>query len=294
MELRQLASFEAAARLLHFRRAAEEQHLAQPSLSAQIASLESELGLKLFDRIGRRVRLTSAGEVLLPYARRMTAQAEEAREALAMHNSIAGGRVHLGAPPTVGTHLLPAALRVFHERYPGPELFLREAGASALLGLVEAGDLDLAVVSLPVASPSLDVTPLLEEDFVIAVSKEHRLGGEDAVNMADLSGESFLLLGASYDLRRITLDACREAGFTPHVALDGGEMDTVLRLASSRLGVALVPALAIDPDGPLVGLRIADQTRRRRLGVVRLRDRYSSPAARALLDCLVEQAVHPS
>ncbi len=290
MELRHLASFEAAARLLHFRRAAEELHLAQPSLSAQIAALETELGTPLFDRIARRVRLTDAGETLLPYARRMLAQAEEAREALAAHHTLAAGRVRIGAPPTVSTHLLPAALTLFHRRYPGPELALREEGVGTLLHLVEEGDLDLAVVTLPVASAALEVTSLFAEDIVVAVSRAHRLAGRGTVAMADLSSEPFLLLGEGYDLRRVTIDACRQAGFAPHVVLEGGELDTVLTLAASGLGVAVVPALAIEPDGLLVGLRIGDQTRRRTLGVVRLRDRYLTPAARAMLECLVEQA----
>src|ERR1700727_1464068 len=108
MELRHLRAFEAAARLLHFRRAAEELHLAQPSLSGQIAALEGELGTPLFDRIGRGVRLTDAGEELLPRARRILAEVEEAYRAVAAHSGLEGGRVRVGAPPTVGMRLLPA------------------------------------------------------------------------------------------------------------------------------------------------------------------------------------------
>ena len=290
MELRHLRAFEAAARLLHFRRAAEELHLAQPSLSTQIAALERELGTPLFDRVGRRVRLTAAGEELLPHARRILDAVAEARRAVAAHEGLEGGRVRVGAPPTVGTRLLPAALTLFHARYPGPEILLREEGTGELLALVEHGELDVAVVILPLVSPALEVTPLLEEDIVVAVGAQHRLAGATAVAMTDLADEPFLLLGEGYEVRRTTLDACRAAGFHPYVVLEGGEMDTVLNLAAAGVGIALVPALAVDPGGPLVGLRIADQTRRRALGVVRLRERYFTPAARAFRDCLVEQA----
>jgi len=203
----------------HFRRAAEELHLAQPSLSAQIAALESELGTPLFDRIGRRVRLTAAGEDLLPHARRIQDAVDEARRAVAAHGGLEGGRVRVGAPPTVGTHLLPATLALFHARCPGPEILLREEGTGELLTLVDHGELDLAVVILPVVSPALEVTPLLEEDIVVAVGAQHRLAGATAVAMADLADEPFLLLGEGYELRRTTLDACRAAGFRPYVAV---------------------------------------------------------------------------
>lgn len=290
MELRQLASFEAAARLLHFRRAAAEVHLSQPSLSAQIAALEAELGTPLFDRIGRGVRLTAAGEELLPYARRIAAQADEAKYMVAAHRGLESGRVRIGAPPTVGTHLLAPALALFHERHPGPEILLREEGIGELLDLVEAGELDLAVVALPVVSAALDVTPLFEEDIVVAVGRTHRLADQESVAIADLALESFLLLSEGYELRRVTLEACREAGFAPYVVLEGAEMDTVLTLAAAGIGVALVPALAVEGVSSLVGLHIDDQARRRALGVVRLNDRYFTPAAQAMRDCLVEQA----
>jgi len=222
MELRHLRAFEAAARLLHFRRAAEELHLAQPSLSTQIAALERELGTPLFDRVGRRVRLTAAGEELLPHARRILDAVAEARRAVAAHEGLEGGRVRVGAPPTVGTRLLPAALTLFHARYPGPEILLREEGTGELLALVEHGELDLAVVILPLVSPALEVTPLLEEDIVVAVGAQHRLAGATAVAMTDLADEPFLLLGEGYEVRRTTLDACRAAGFHPYVVLEGG------------------------------------------------------------------------
>jgi DNA-binding transcriptional LysR family regulator len=201
--------------------------------------------------------------------------------------------VRVGAPPTVGMRLLPAALSLFHARYPGPEILLREEGTGELLSLIEQGELDLAVVILPVSSAALEATPLFEEDIVVAVGARHRLAGEHSVAMADPAHEPFLLLGEGYELRRTTLDACREAGFQPRVVLEGGEMDTVLNLAATGFGVALVPALAVNPGGPLVGLRIADQTRRRSLGVVRLRERWFTAAARAFRDCLVEQTPGP-
>lgn len=223
MELRHLRYFEAVARHSHVTRAAAELHIAQPALSKQISQLERELGITLFDRVGRSLRLTEAGEALLPYARAILAQVEEARAAMAERIGLKAGRVSIGAPPTVGSHLLPPLLAAFHQRYPGITLRLHEAGIQSLLDLLEAGLTDLAVVALPVSDELLTVTPLLNEPLVLIVSPMHPLAGRSEVTMAELRNERWILSPASYELREATLKACRDAGFTPQTVMEGGK-----------------------------------------------------------------------
>lgn len=289
MELRHLRYFEAVARHSHVTRAAAELHIAQPALSKQISQLEQELGVALFDRVGRNVRLTEAGEALLPHARAVMAQVEAARAEMAERIGLRRGRATVGTPPTVGTQLLPAVLAAFNRQYPGIELRLHESGVQTLLDLLETGLTDVAVVTLPVEDEHLTVVPLFTEEMVVAVWKGHQFAGREEVEIKQLQQEPWVLSPENYELREATLSACATAGFTPRVVLDGGETDTLLRFVAAGIGVALVPRLAVNGTRELTTLRVVDQRLTRTLGIVWRGDRVASPAARALREFLVEQ-----
>lgn len=289
MELRHLRYFEAVARHSHVTRAAAELHIAQPALSKQISQLEQELGVALFDRVGRNVRLTEAGEALLPHARAVMAQVEAARAEMAERIGLSRGRATVGTPPTVGTQLLPEVLAAFNRRYPGIELRLHEAGVQTLLDLLETGLTDVAVVTLPVEDEHLTVIPLFTEEMVVAVWRDHPLAARESVNIGELKDASWVLSPENYELRETTLKACQAAGFTPRVVLDGGETDTLLRFVAAGIGVALVPRLAVRNAHDIVALRVSDRDLQRTLGLVWRHDRVASPAARALRDFLVAE-----
>jgi DNA-binding transcriptional LysR family regulator len=288
MELRHLRYFEAVARHSHVTRAAEELHIAQPALSKQISQLEQELDVALFDRVGRNVRLTEAGEALLPHVRMVLAQVEAARAEMAERVGLRRGRAAIGTPPTVGTQLLPKALADFNQQYPGIEFRLHEAGVQTLLDLLEAGLADMAVVTLPVDDSNLMVAELFGEELVVVARNTHWLASQSSVTLDELRNEGWLLSPKSYELRETTLHACHQAGFAPRVVLDGGEMDTLLHLVAAGVGITLVPRLAVPHDNNLVMVQIAGQNLRRSLGLVWRNDRVASPAARALREFLVE------
>jgi DNA-binding transcriptional LysR family regulator len=288
MELRHLRYFEAVARHSHVTRAAEELHIAQPALSKQISQLEHELDVALFDRVGRNVRLTEAGEALLPHARMVLAQVEAARAEMAERIGLRRGRVAIGTPPTVGTQLLPRALAAFNQTYPGIEFRLHEAGVQTLLDLLEAGLADIAIVTLPVEDPALTVAELFSEELVVVVGSEHPLAGRDGVPLEELQNESWVLSPKNYELREATLHACHEAGFTPRVVLDGGEMDTLLHLVAAGVGITIVPRMAVKHSETLMMLKVQNRQVQRSLGLVWRTDRINSPAARALRDFLIE------
>jgi DNA-binding transcriptional LysR family regulator len=290
MNFRHLIAFVAVSESLNFSRAAEELRVAQPAVSQQIRALEVDLGVDLFDRIGKKVTLTDAGRALLPYARQILATVEAAENEVRERGQLKRGRTSLGAPPTVSTHLLPARLTQFKQNCPGLEVTLREAGTETLLGLIEDGKLDLAIVATEVLPAAVEAEPLLEEPYVLAVSVRHPfLGKRQTVRLSDLSAEPFILFPEGYKLREVTLTACRKAGFEPKVALDGGAMQSALEFVGAGLGVALVPELALADAGSIHAVRIADQTLKRSLGLVWLKGRSLSPAARALRDFLVQK-----
>ncbi|MFJ4930671.1 LysR family transcriptional regulator [Streptomyces sp. NPDC088736] len=257
MQFQQLQYFVAVAETRHFTRAAELVHVAQPSLSQQIKSLERELGADLFLRARGNITLTDAGEALLPLARRILADADTARHEVQELAQLRSGRIRLGATPSVCTGLLPDVLRAFHDRYPGIRLLIEEGGSHDLVRELARGALDLALVVLPLPTPSpaLTTVELLREDLVVVSSPERPApGGGRTVRIPDLEGERMVMFRHGYDLRELTVAACRAEGFEPDFAVEGGEMDAVLGFVRSDLGVAVVPRMVATRSGR--GLRV--------------------------------------
>jgi DNA-binding transcriptional LysR family regulator len=291
VELRQLEYFVAVAEAAHFTRAAEALHVAQPSLSQQIRSLERDLGAPLFERTSRRVRLTAAGESLLPHARRALAAAEDARRAVREQTATPSGVVTLGTTPTVGAYLLPPWLAKFSAAYPRVEVRLHEEGALALETDLDRGAIDLAVITLPPRHPALQAAVLLVEELALGVAPDHPFAGRQEIALAEARDEPFILYREGYGLRDSVLSACHAAGFRPRVVLDGGETETVLRLCAAGLGVTLVPPLALDGStGRPCPVRLLPPAPRRTLGLAWRNERYLSRAARALRDDLLARA----
>lgn len=276
MELRHLIYFREVARLEHVSAAARELHISQPAITRQLQDLERDLGGKrLFERVGRRVRLTDAGRLLLDHAELILRQVEQARFELATFGDELGGRVSLGAPPTVGERLLPVVLQDFHREYPRLELKVHEGSTSELLRLLDQGELDMAVVTAIVAHRGLRVTELFQERLVVVVAEGHPLAGRGEVTIEELRDEVFLLYSPGGYVRDATLNACRAARFTPRVALNSGSMELLLRMAEAGLGIAIIPPLALKGDEKLVTLQLSSPSLERTMALV-------SPAERAL------------
>ncbi|MGW5739246.1 MULTISPECIES: LysR family transcriptional regulator [Streptomyces] len=292
MQFQQLLYFVAVAETRHFTRAAEQVHVSQPSLSQQVRALEKELGAELFSRARGNIALTDAGEALLPLARRILADADTARIEVQELAQLRRGRIRLGATPSVCTGLLPEVLRAFHDRHPGIQLLLEEGGSHDLVRELARGALDLAVVVLPLPSPSpaLTTVELLREDLVVVSSPDARPFGGKAVRVADLQRERLVMFRHGYDLRELTVAACRAEGFEPEFAVEGGEMDAVLGFVRAGLGVAVVPRMVAERAGP--GLRmtpLARPTLHRTIALAHRSDVAPPRAARELQRMLLER-----
>src|SRR5215212_5845961 len=177
MDLRQLTCFERVAELGSMSRAAEALHLVQPAVSQQIALLERQVGLRLFHRGPRGVRLTEAGEALLPSARRVLAEVERAGQVLGGLRELRGGRVALGITPSAVIWLLPELLERYRGQHPMVQVQVQEDMTDQLVEYLGDGRLDLAVVSLPIDDDGLVVRPILEERLALIVGPDHRLAG---------------------------------------------------------------------------------------------------------------------
>src|SRR5919204_5098043 len=284
VQVGQLRAFLAVAEQRHFTRAARQLGIAQPSVSAHVRRLETETGTPLFHRMKGNVSLTPAGEALLPYARRIVADVDAAAEELRAVGGLARGHLAVGATPSLSATLLPAVLSRFHGAYPGIDLTMREAGMVDLVPALEEGALDVALVILPVRQDVLETQPLVREELVVAVSRSHPLARRRTVSVAELRDVPLVMPRVGYDLRSATEAACRAAGFTPTLAVEGGEMDGVLRLVAAGVGAAVVPSLVIERNGPLHAIRVAKPPLTRTIGLAHRRDRRLSRAAHELIE----------
>jgi LysR family hydrogen peroxide-inducible transcriptional activator len=288
MELHQLRYFVAVAETGSFTRAAQRCQVAQPSLSQQVRKLEGRLRQRLFDRLGRKVLLTEAGAALLGKATAILAAVDEAERSLRDGAEPGHGRLAVGAIPTVAPYLLPPALTSFLQAFPDVEMHLEEDLTGRLVAAVVAGDLDLAVVALPVEDGRLQAEPLRQDPLLVALPAGHRLARRRQVPLEDLRAERFILLSEVHCLGRQVTDYCHRHGLEPLVACRSAQVATVQRLIGQGLGVSLLPALARDADrgSGCVYRRLAGAAPVRTLGAVWHRHRYRSPTACRFLDHL--------
>ena len=243
----QLEYFLAVADVRSFTRAAERVGVAQPTLSRQLKALETELGAELVDRGARDgPLLTPAGEALLPLARRMLADADSARTTVAEIVGLRSGRIRVGGTPSLCIGVLADVLRVFHEQHPDIHLELAEDGSQPLVRSLARGELDVALVIVPAAGvdPALHTTPVLRERLSVASPASERAPTSRAsMSIRELGRRPLVVPRRGYDVRESTLQAFADAGVEPRFAVEGGEMDAVLRMVEAGTGVAVVPDL---------------------------------------------------
>ena len=292
MQLHQLAYAVAVAEEESFTRAADRLHLAQPSLSRQVRLLEQELGVVLFNRgPGQgRVTLTPDGSALLPFLQRVLADIEATGAEARALSGMVRGHLAVGATPSLITSVLAPALVAFHASHPGIDLSVVEAGSHQLVPQVASGEVDLALVVLPVTEPMVTTTPLFHDPLVLAVAPDHPFARKRRVQVRDLDGLDLVMFREGYDLRAVTLDACREAAVEPHLVSEGGEMAGVLSFVAAGLGAAVVPAIALPADGSLAAVPFAAPTLSRTVALAQRGDRALARPARALADQLLAGA----
>lgn len=293
MELRQLTSFVKVAELGSMTQAAEALHIVQPALSRQIKLLEREVGLELFVRGARGMRLTQAGEVLYQHARRILNGVEVADQALSRLKGLTAGRVALGVVPSLTFGLLPPVLVRFRQRYPGIQIQVFEQRSSVLPEDVTAGRCDLAVLALPEDLPGLFAEPLYREPVVLVLPPDHRLAGRAQVDLTALIEENWLLPAPGNSLRRAVEAACRQVGFGPRLAVQLDGLGPLKQLVQAGLGIAALPPATVEPEARLGLVSLAAPSPRipdRQIGLIHRRAEPLSPAAEALRGIIAEVA----
>jgi LysR family transcriptional regulator, hydrogen peroxide-inducible genes activator len=283
MEVHQLRYFCAVADTGSFTRAAEREQVAQPSLSQQIMKLEEELGVRLFDRLGRAVRLTDPGQVFLPRARTILSELRAAKEEVAERQSTVSGAVCVGVIPTIAPYFLPARIAVFSRRYPQASITVVEDVTVHLLDRLRGGLVDLAIMALPARGHDLECFPLLTERLFAILPKGHDLARRRTVLMKELRQEPFLLLRDDHCFRETAIEVCKRARILPQIVFESGQFSSILGMVAAGLGISIVPEMALERRADCNFVLIADERASRTVGVAALKGHFLSRAPQAFL-----------
>lgn len=273
MELHQLRYACAVADTGSFSRAAERCQIAQPSLSQQILKLEEDLGARLFDRLGRSIRLTEAGQAFLPHARSILEKMEAARSSIAVQHADARGSVSVGVIPTIAPYLMPTYAAAFTENFPEARLRILEEVTPVLVKGLHDLSIDLAILALPLRHKDLELTPLRTEPVFAALPKNHPRAGAESISLKDLRGEPFVMLRDGHCFRDLTVAACSSAKITPHIAFESSQFSSVLAMVGAGVGISMVPEMAVDPGADCCYARLSDVRARRTIVLATLRGR---------------------
>jgi LysR family hydrogen peroxide-inducible transcriptional activator len=247
--LRHLQCFAVAAETLHFRRAAERVHISQPALSAQIAQLEQDLGVLLFERSRRRVLLTPVGRVVAERAQAILRSVADLEDAAKGARTPLSGMLRLGVLRTLGPYLLPHFLPEMRRRHPDLKLYLREEPEHRLLAELASGELDLVLMaSAPRDDDHLTVVPLFSEPLWAALPLGHRLAGKASLEPSDLAGEALILLEFGDGLREAALALCHAGGAREHPDFRATSLDSLRQMVATGLAASCLPALYVDAE----------------------------------------------
>lgn len=287
MELHQLRYVLAIAETGNFTNAATASHISQPSLSQQVAKLERELGHKLFHRLGRRAVPTEAGAVFIERARRILFEVANAASEI-RDNPAIGRQITLGAIQTVAPYLLPALIERSRTALPNLQINTYEGFRGDLVAGVLDGNIDLAIVALPLADPRLSTEPIFSEPLLLAIGRKHPLASKRTVAVRDLIDQTFIMMGRSSTLTEQINEFCGEHQFEPRIGYRCGQVSTLKSLVGLGLGVAILPRLAQAPDDhdTIVYRRLTDRTPTRQIGIVRHLQRYQSRGTSQFMDLI--------
>ena len=281
--LHQLRVFKAVADRLSFSAAAHDLRLSQPSVSYQVKELERAVGTDLFDRLGKHVALTQAGDLLYGYVRQTLNVIDEAAVALEELQGLARGSLKVGASTTVGIYVMPTALGAFKKLHPQLDVSLEIGGRFAIQEKVLRNELDLAVVGPALKDPDLVVEPFINDELVVIAPREHPLAGRRSLTLKDLKEESFLMREEGSDTRAAVEKVARRANVRLRVEMELGSNGAIKHAVESGLGIAILSRYAVgleETAGKLALLDVEGFPVHRQWNLVHLRrNRLAAPVA---------------
>jgi DNA-binding transcriptional LysR family regulator len=260
VDLGQLEAFQQVAIQRSFRRAGEALFLTQPSISARIQTLERELGELLFERQGRTVRLTDAGQAFLPYAERALQAVKEGQAAIEGLRRAASGQLVIGSARIIGTYTLPKIVKHFRERYPGIDVVIRTGRSQEILEMVLADEVQIGLTR-QLRHPDVQTTPLYDEEIVLVTYPRHPFAFAGGTTITQIGREPLILYHKDSTYYTIINEVCREAGIIPHVVMELDSVESTKKMVEQGMGISLLPRSSIERElelGTLTEIQILD------------------------------------
>lgn len=289
MNLRDLQYVEALASTLHFGEAAKRCNVSQSTLSIQIRKLEEQLGTSLFERDARSVRVSETGAQLLPLILETLRAAEDVRQLSQQLRDPLAGRLRFGAFPTLAPYILPHMMPHLHQQFPRLQFELIEEKTEVLIDKLLRGDLDAALLALPVEHPRLDAIALFAEPFYLAIHDRHALAKRKQVSLDDIYDLNLLLLDEGHCLRAQSLEFCAGIGKGESQSYRATSLETLRHMVASGAGCTLMPALAASPSYGMEYVRFSDPQPQRHIALV-----FRSATARRLLFTSMSREIRES
>jgi DNA-binding transcriptional LysR family regulator len=286
VDVQALRYFVEVARKQGFTRASESLHVTQPAISKAVRALEDELGAPLLVRERRRVTLTDAGRVVLERAQGVLDAMRVIEEEVVEMSALRRGRLRIGMPPIVGVAFFPPLLAEFHTAHPGIVLELREEGSHHIEALVMNRDLDVGAVVLPTDEKAFGTMPFVRDELRAVLHPSHPLARRRTLSLRELQGTPFVLYRPEFALHGHILEACRRAGFKPHVVSESSHWDFIVAMVAANIGVALLPQTIcnqLDP-GQVRSVEMTQPVIPWKVALIWRRDRDLPPATRAWLE----------
>ncbi|MCQ6274509.1 LysR family transcriptional regulator [Bacillus sp. V3B] len=280
MELRQIYYFIEVAKREHVTEAAVHLHVAQSAVSRQIFNLEAELGVDLFIREGRNVKLTPIGRMFLEHLEQAVTIIENAQREITEYLDPGQGTIRIGFPSSLATHTMPTAISIFRERYPRVKFQLKQGAYYNLIDGVAKGEIDMALLGpVPMNEKKVKGSIFFKENLVALLPSNHPFAGKATLTLDQLRDESFILFPEGFILREIIVNACGQLGFKPEVSFEGEDIDAIKGLVSAGLGVTIIPEITIIDSLPrsTVKIPIIEPNVTRTVGVIIPRDRQLLP-----------------
>lgn len=288
IKLRQLEYFLAVAESLHFTNAAQALFVTQPTLSHQIAQLETRLGFPLLNRVGKKVTLTEAGRLFKAHASRALQELKAGQDALAELEGLARGELRIGIIQSFCFTLLPPLLEKFIGRYPTIRMRIENVPARAIEEGLARGHLDLGIAFAPATLEETQAEPILEERMLLVADRSHPLVRRKSCAVAQLDGKPMALLNEDFSTRQLIDRALAEAGAKPDVVCETNSIEVMLAAVRSGKLLTILPERAFTPHGGLVAVPLHDPTPRRVSALLWNRHSFRSRAARTFADMLRE------
>lgn len=289
MELRQIQYFIEVAKREHVTEAANALHVAQSAVSRQIANLESELGVQLFVREGRNVRLTALGRIFLEHAEKSVFAIDKALVEIEEFLDPERGTIRLGFPSSMASHILPRVISAFRVLYPNINFQLRQGSMRQLIDSLIRGELELAMIA-PVPSDTRDFKGdiFFSEKLVALLPSNHDLSDQPALRLDQLRNHSFVLFPSGFVLYQIVVEACQQMGFTPDVSFEGEDIDAIKGLVAAGLGVTILPEITLMESIPqgTVKIPISEPELTRTVGIIVPKNRDLPPSEQLFYDFL--------